>query len=804
MNLSTRDILARLGRGDTIAAVSAAAGLPGHQFDAWWRDECQHRVPAMTGGRRFAGLHSAVRIERDRWGIPHIHAGSDADLFFGFGYATAQDRLFQLDYVRRKARGRLAEILGPEAVESDLLYRTVGVGAIAEREWDTLPDETRTLLTAYAAGVNAMIEESRDNLPIEFDLLDYRPEPWSPADSLAILGEFRWYLTGRFPVIVIPELVKRAVGDGPLYRAFLQAEADESSILQPGDYQAVSRGPAPTGGTGGGPDTAGGSNNWVLAGTKTETGKPLVASDPHIPFAAVSIWQEVHLAGGSFHVAGVALAGVPAIIIGRSANVAWGITNNICSQRDLYQEKTDPAHSGCFLYDGQWEPARQREEVIQVKGAEPVRKVIRSSRNGPIVDEVLPAAARGTGPVSLRWLGAEPCGWLTALLGMNRAHSCAEFRAATRPWLVPTFSLVFADTEGHIGYHCAGRIPRRRRPERGYRAGWDPAQQWDGLIPFEAMPHLDDPARGYIVTANNRVAADDYPVPLAGTWVVGNRARRIRHLIEATQCVYEGSKIAQTATVFSSRVCQQMQLDVRSERAAADVPSLLMVLAGDPKEQVRQAAERLAAWDFQVTKDSVPATLFNVFFAHWCRTVADERFGSAQAALIATGATPLAAHLLKEDAHGWFTQRSREQAIRQTFRAALDELTTRLGPDMSRWTWGRLHMLMQRHFLSGRGDLGKLLDRSGLPLNGDTNTVCSTTIDPDYRCSLGAGYRMVADLADPQRGLWAIEVASVSGHPGSLHYDDQLPPWSEGQYHYIALTAEAGQTALVLEPMPGS
>src|SRR5262249_14035849 len=260
----------------------------------------------------------------------------------------------------------------------------------------------------------------------------------------------------------------------PLYRDFTTAEADDESILFPGEYPTPPRWTGDPGGAVGG--DSGGSNNWVLAGVRTATGKPLVASDPHIPYHAVSIWHEVHLAGGSFNVAGVALAGMPAVMIGRSERVAWGITNNICSQRDLYQEKTDSAHPGCFLHDGRWEPWTERQEDVFVRqasgtGLERVRRTIRSSRNRPIVDEILPPEARHTAPVSLRWLGTESCGWLPALLGMNRAANCRDFREAARSWSVPTFNLVFADVEGNIGFQSVGRIPLRKKRERGYRPG---------------------------------------------------------------------------------------------------------------------------------------------------------------------------------------------------------------------------------------------------------------------------------------------------------------------------------------------
>jgi penicillin amidase len=788
--LSSSEMLTRLGAGQSIADVCAAAGLSREQFDAWWRGECCRRVPPTEGVCRVRGPRSRVEIRRDRWGVPHIFAESDGDLFFGFGYATAQDRLFQLDHWRRKARGRLAEILGRDALESDILYRTLGLTQAADAEWAALPADTRAMIGSYSAGINALIEQSRGRLPIEFDLLGYEPELWTPEDSMVIAKEARWYMTGRLPVIVIPELAKRALGQGPLYCEFLLGEADDESIVPPGAYPAR---PAadPRVGAVMGEDGGPGSNNWVLAGTRTATSKPLVANDPHVPFGAVSIWYQVCLRGGSFHVAGVSMVGQPGVIIGRNERVAWGITNNICSLRDLYQEKTDPAHPDCFLYDGRWEPARQREEVIYVKGMEPVRKVVRSSRNGPIVDEVLPSAARPTGPVALRWLGVEPCGWLTAMIAMNRSRTAEEFREALRPWHVPTFNLVFADVDGHTSFQSVGRIPVRDVAERGYRPGWDPRHQWDGLISFEDMPQMRDPKSGFAITANNRLAPDDYPYPLAGTWSGGHRARRIRELIEARP-------------KLTREDCQQLQQDVFSGRAAECVPALVALLADDPDPYVRRALAFLKAWDFRVVPDSIAAALFNVFFSRWCRTVTAERFPADQAELVAANAGGLAARLLAGDKIGWFAQGDCGAAVRRTFRAALDELTARLGPEDAAWTWGRLHPLVQKHFLSGRGELGQLLDHSSLPIGGDGTTINSGTTDARHAAYLGAGYRMVADLADPAHGLWSIEAGSVSGHPGSPHYDDQLALWAEGGYHYLSVDGEQpGGSQLVLEPKNG-
>ena len=610
MNRSVDDRLRRLGAGQSIPSLCKASGMSRQQFEDWWRDEIQSRVPEMEG-RQELSVKRPVRIERDSWGIPHISAEDDQDLFFGYGFAMAQDRLFQLDYLRRKGQGRLAEILGPDGVESDLLVKTVGLPGIAAEEENRLPAETAQRLQAFSDGINACLERSRTALPIEFDLLGYEPEPWSPADSLAIQVEFQWYLTGRFPVIVIPELAKRRLDSPSLYRAFLQGESDEESILHAGDYAALpgqSAANPPAGPAGSDPYEGEGSNNWVIAGTRTRSGKPLLASDPHIAFAAVSCWYGVHLRSPSLNVAGTGYAGVPAVMIGRNQRVAWGITNNICSQRDLYQEKTDPGHPGCFLYDGDWEPARERIEQIKVKGAPWLTRTVRHSRNGPIVDEVLPPLARDTGPVSLRWLGAEGSGWLPALQRMNRAASADQFRQALKGWIMPTWSLVFADVEGNIGYQSTGRIPIRQLWERGYRPGWDPAHQWDGLIPFEGMPGLKNPERGWIATANNRPAPDDYPYPLSGTWSSGHRARRVRQRIEER-------------TDLSREDLVGIQHDVLSLRARDCLPYLLQILDEHAPEN-EEAAEELRGWDGRMETDSAGASIFETFFTHWSRTVA--------------------------------------------------------------------------------------------------------------------------------------------------------------------------------------
>ena len=789
MDIPETTVLRRLGSGESIQSVCAATGLTLEAFDAWWKDQTASRVP-RSDGTGSAQLKGSAEVLRDEWGVPHIYAGIDEDLFFAYGYAMAQDRLWQLDYLRRKATGRLAEVLGPAALPRDVLARTVGINRIAAREVDQLPSPTLRRLQAFSAGINSLMQESEDRPPIEFDLLDYRPEPWSPLDSVAIWAEFRWYLTGRLPVIVLPELAKRTLGDGPLYEAFLTPEAGDESILPRGSYAPGQSGVVSVGEAVGDPDEGIGSNNWVVAGSRSATGMPMVASDPHIAFGSVSCWYEAHLAGPDFNTVGTGYVGMPTVLFARNERVAWAITNNICSQRDLYQEKTDPQRPGRYLYDGEWEPARELTEVIEVKGAAPVTKTIRFSRNGPIVDELLPEPARDTGPVSLRWLGSTFCDELTPMHTVLAADSCDEFREALRDWRVPTWSFVFADVDGHIGYQAVGRIPLRKSWDRAYRPGSDPEHQWNGTIPYDGMPALADPEQGYVRSANNRTAPDDFPYPLSGTWSVGYRARRVRQMIE------EKEKL-------SREDFARMQQDVLSLRAVDAVPGIVRLSADSSDSRIQAAVHYLNSWDRRMEPESVAATIFESFFLNWSETVAAQRFGEDLVPLIAGGIGGLAVELLSEDRSGWFTTKTPQKAALAAMTRTLDELGERLGPDMGEWVWGRVHTVKLGHHLSDIGDLGQLLDRGGQPVGGDGVTVGNTGFDPTYLASVGANYRLVAELADSAPGLWAVDAAGQSGHPGSPHYCDQLPEWLAGHHHYLPMDrkrVEAGaKSRLVLK-----
>jgi penicillin amidase len=781
--LPTREILRQLGEGETVAALCSEHGISSDDFHRWWSAELVRRVPDMQTSLQGA-VNAEATIHRDAMGIPHILAENDQDLFFAFGLAMAQDRLFQLDYLRRRAIGRLSEVIGPGALPSDRIARTVGLHHIAENEWPRLSAETQQLIESFAAGVNQQIESAGDLLPIEFDLLDYRPGPWRPIDSLAIEVEFRWYLTGRFPVIVIPELVQRMLGDGRLYQQMLCGEEDGESILPPGSYDPGTGDPEAVGHVMSQPDEGIGSNNWAVAAERSTSGSPLVASDPHIAFEAVSCWYEVVLSGGSFNVAGMAYAGMPAVMFGRNEQVGWSITNNICSQRDLYQEKSDAGQPGCYLYDDQWIPARHHEETIEVRG-EPAETIeIITTHNGPLVDKILPPEAENTGPVSLKWVGAYQGGWLTALLDMDRAGDLESFQEAARPWHVPTFSVIAADVDGHVGYLATGRIPWRNVAARGYRPGWDPDHQWRGYIPFAGMPRITDLPRGWIASANNRVVPPDYPYPMAGCWISGHRAARIREMIEARD-------------TLSVDDFQTMQKDVLSRRAADCVPPLVAFLETREEADYRQIATLLGAWDCCSTRESAGPAIFNVFFKHWCQRIARERFPEEMVELLSHSCWGLATRLLRDDPHGWFDEGDRQQAILDAVDKMLRQGRELMGEDPASWQWGMLHQISLRHVLSGRGDLGALLDQPGHPVDGDMVSVGNTGEGPLWSATSGGGYRLIHDMGTSPPSMLAVDGQSQSGNPGSVHYADQFDDWDQGRYHQLVLDRDAAVASAV-------
>ena len=702
-----------------------------------------------------------VEILRDRAGVPHIYAESTSDLYFGLGIAMAEDRLWQMDRLRRRALGRQAEIMGPAYLASDVAHRTVGIPAIAAREADAMDGATRGIVAAMVAGINHGIATAR-GLPVEFELLEYAPEPFTLADIVAIGRGIWWSLNGRIDRIAAAECA-RLLPEGRLRTLFLTPEGSEHLII-PADHPGA---PHPAG-----TDDATGSNNWALRAERTGTGAPILCGDPHQPFWVPSSWYEFALHGPEDNAAGAGHPGLPGMWWGSNGTLAWSITNNAASTRDLYREEID----GSRYRDGdEWRELDIREESIPVRGAAPHALTVRATLRGPIINALIPTVAEGGDPpLSLRWVGAEHIDDMRAAIAVGRAQDRDAIRAALRDWAVAVFNFVYADRSGNVGYQMAGRVPVRGRVTYGFRDAADAGDAWRGTIPFDDLPQSFNPARGYVASANQRVVPPDYPYPIYGAFSQGHRGARIDQALAPPMQLGCAANIA-------------FQNDVKSSRAEGMVPHILRHLEGCGDAEAAGFADLLRGWDFRYTLESVAPAAFETFMARWQRVVLGARLPDRVLDL-AVQQTGLGVAVLEGEEPHYFPNGTATTAC-EVARWTMANLRERLGPDMQGWQWGKLHIAHWRHPLS-RPAIGAALDIGPSPVDGGSHTVRNTGGElPPHNASSGAEYRIVVDFADPERFL-AVQNIGNSGVPGSPHYRDQFGPWLRGEYHVVALTRD--------------
>ena len=774
-----------------LAVVGAAVGGLAYAY-------FRRSLPPRRAVLRLAGLNATVEVIRDRWGVPHVFAESVRDALFAQGYVQAQDRLWHLELARRLASGRLAEIFGAEAVEADRLLRRVGLHRAARLEVSRAGPEYLSHLEAYSAGVNAFLQTVGRRLPPEFLILRFRPEPWTAADSLAIGKYVDWMLSGNWDTEIVRSWVVERLGPEvaaavePLYPAGLPV------ILPPGSESAglglplldeLRKVEELTGARGGG------SNNWVVDGSRSTTGKPLLANDPHLPLQMPAVWYEVHLKGGDLNVAGVALPGVPGIAIGHNQRIAWGITAAMADGDDLFLERVNPDNPRQYEYDGVWVDGDLLREEIAVRGqAQPVVEEVLVTRHGPIISPAIPgenrpdADARSGRPagraLALRTTATEPGQQGLAVAALNLAGNWQEFREALRLWPAPPLNFAYADVDGNIGYQMAGLVPRRAK---GYglvpSPGWTGEYDWTGFIPFEELPFAANPDRRYVVTANNQIVDDSYPHFLSAEYVDGYRAQRIAQLLEA--------KEKHSADDFGA-----IQNDVYSIPGRELAERMLALHPAD--EDARRALNFLRVWDGRLTADSVAATIVEAFYLDLLRRTLGEKLGPLTEYFLGREVHPAIPdstyflrcaswllRLVREQPAGWFSGRAWREVMEQSLTDAVAELRRRLGDDMSGWTWGRIHYAPFEHVLGRLRALRPVFNRGPVPVGGDTNTVAQASYlgaRPWGVYSFAASYRQIIDLSDFNRSL-AILPGGQSGHPASRHYADMIGPWARGDYH---------------------
>ncbi len=753
------------------------------------RYEIRRSFPQTQGTIIVSGLRDTVSVIRDLYGVPTIKAKNDHDLFMATGLVHAQDRLWQMDFSRRAAAGQLSEIFGSATLQFDAMFRTAGLARTAAAEERLLSPAMRDRLQWYADGVNAWIARSQGRLPLEFDLLQYSPEPWQPIHSLLVGKLLAWVLNlSWWTDITYGALVARLGEEKALsiYPGYPEAVAPEVPASVWRAYAALDRSfltsaiayNAFTGSAG----FAGGSNAWAVAPRRSATRAAILANDTHLRLQLPSQWYELSLMSPSVNVAGMSMAGVPAVIAGRNAQLAWGVTNVMADDADFYIEQIDSTDSTQYLYDGAWHPMTVHMEEIGVRGETPASLRIRVTQNGPIVTDLRTGLQRANAPfvVSMRWTGAEPGNSLAAFAAIDTARTWSEFTEGLKLFAGPSQNFVYADVDGNIGYWCAGKIPIHAKPHPMLPLpGWERESQWKGYIPFRMLPHLFNPPSGYIASANNKLADDNYPYTISDLWEPPARIQRLRDILGAD------------SVRFSAEEFARMQTDSYSQWAKEIVPYIMNAMQdsalGIPDEV--RLMEYFKNWDFEFRTSDIATSVFEEFIVHLLRNTFADEMGDElfhDWVMLANVPIRVVTALLQADPDNWFDDIStpqvetRDMIIRKSLREACTDLRDRLGDDMKRWQWGNLHTVTLQHPFGMKKPLDRIFNVGPYPVDGASTALISGEYDfnDPYAVTVGPSFRQIFSLGSGETR--AVLAGGESGQVFDPHYADQVPLWLHG------------------------
>jgi penicillin amidase len=788
---------------------------------------CLHTSAQQTGTAesqtvQLPGLRANVTVRRDERGIPHITANNDEDLYFAQGYETAADRLWQMDLLRRTARGELAEIFGNTVLEEDKRHRTFGFAQTADAEVAQATPAARAILEAYASGVNAYISGlEAKSLPPEFQILQYQPRPWTPSDSLVLAKLFFESLSNTWRLDVMREALadlpaaKReglmpetspldvlVVGkdrSGPVKAALtlpsfaspeLNVSGDTLRFLQR-DEASMSRSLSRVGLAA---ENLAASNNWVVSGKHTASGKPLLANDPHLSPSAPAIWYMVHLNAPGVRVAGVTAPGLPGVVIGHNDRIAWGFTNVGSDVQDLYIEKFDPSNPRRYLTPTGWRDAEIRREEIKVRkgftdtATDIVPIDVTVTRHGPIVLE------KDSKRYALRWTALDPkLNNATGGYELNRARNWHEFTSAVRTYTPPMQNIVYADVDGHIGYYAAGVVPIRQAGDGSvpYDGSKDDGE-WINFIPFDKLPHLYDPPSGMIVTANQRIVGSDYPYFLTHSWAQPYRARRILDLLQ--------EKKKMTANDFRTILGDTYSLaGVTFARAAAQ--SLKGHPTSQTDEKLRQTIAAFEAWDGHLNAEAPVAPLVSQMRLAFRSKIITGALGLERTRTYAwSNFDTTLDRIITTQPSDWLPSGSKTYA--DLYLACYEEgratLTKSLGADEAKWVWGEMVKARFSHPLAVAPLVGLQFTVPPFPQNG-TGGLLGASVNVGAAVSM----RLIADLSDWDLSQHGISLGQ-SGIPTSTHWSDQLADWRAVTPRAFPFTEAAVKKAtkqtMVLQP----
>ncbi|WP_421774242.1 penicillin acylase family protein [Gracilimonas sp.] len=755
------------------------------------------------------GISEEVQVHWDAYGVPHIYAGNEEDLYYALGYIHAQDRLWQMTLTQIAAEGRFAEFFGEdeELISLDKYQRTLGFWKIAQQLADTLGQEERKVLNAYSHGVNAFVNNNSNRLPVEFALTGIQPLDWTPARSLAVSRLMGWelnmgwwsevtygYLRDNLPPQQFEQLQLRFPDSAPTslddeesmgYSAalmpMLQQEIKKRELLEMEGTHV-------------------GSNAWVIDGSKSETGYPMLAGDPHLGLDMPGKWYEVHLNLNEENVSGATLAGVPAIIIGQNDQIAWSFTSIMSDDTDFFLEQIDPQDRGRYIADSlndttaSYRSFDKIREIIKVKDGDDRSFEIRYTKHGPVISDIYPVQEFTEDKViSMQWTGYEMSNEMRTLYQINWAEDFQDFKDALHTFGVPGLNLMYGDVEGNIAMYSVAKLPIRTGDPITLRKGWDPDQDWQGFIPHEQMPRLINPEDGWIANANNKITTDSYPYYITTFWEPPSRIERIEQILTAD-------------STLGYNQFQDLQNDSYSAFAAKLTPKILEIIKNQDAYNFDLPISYLENWNYKYDLKSTAASIFDVFFVNFTENTLKDDFGDvAYSNFTHHENIPVRTMTSLIDTESSFFDdlsteavETKEDMVVKSMQDAILFLSDSLGSEPYEWRWEQLHTLMlEPPLLSQAAEdpeapnalkliVDNVLSKGPykVPSHGMSVNNGQYRWNNAFEMILGPSIRRISDLSDMSRSK-SILPTGQSGNPLSDHYGDQTDMWLDGQYRWL-------------------
>lgn len=759
-------------------------------------------LPVYSGELRVSEIKNEIQIFRDEYAIPYIFTKDEEDVAFALGFLHAQERMFQMDVARRAGEGRLSEIFGTKTIPFDKLFLTVGIKNTAERILVEANPLTKKMLTAYAKGVNHYIDDARGRYSVEFDILGYQPYEWKPLHSIIIIRMMAWELNiGWWSDIAFTHLVQK-LGEEKVKEILPDYPENAPTIIPPEtkklsrvslDLIQTDRNYRYFAGIAGNHI---GSNNWVVNGNKSASGKPVIANDPHLAFSLPGKWYAAVINSDNINVAGVTLPGVPGVVIGKNKNISWVLTNVMADDSDFYLEKIDYENKKYFFND-EWKNLTIREDTIRIKDSADVVIEIKSTHRGPIISDIhqynlmYPDNVHQKSSISMRWTGNDVSDEYYSIYSINKASNWEEFKYYVSYFKVPGQNFVYADNDGNIGYICAAKLPVRNsvNPTFVYD-GTSDKYDWKGFVPYNEMLMLLNPSSNYIASANNKTVKE-FKYHISNIWEPHSRITRITQMLESRE-------------VHSVNDFQQYQFDFVSPYAEEITAFIIEAFKGIKitDQNMKIALDLLESWDFNLTAESQTPSIYAMFYKYLLKNIFEDEMGENlfnEYIYVANIPYRTVLKMLNDNRSSWFNNintkqvETRDMIIRKSLADALYNLETEYGDKPENWQWGKLHNVTFRHMFSGASSLiDKLINIGPYSIGGDGTTVFNTEyffskpvsiIAPTqlkpFDVIVGPSMRFIYDFAEPEF-FHLVLPAGQSGNVMSEHYKDMTDMWLNG------------------------